>query len=187
MCLLWSTNWVFISQKTTFFIVTAVKTSDHICCLCLRMQIMQFLLVLQFPAFLYFVFRSSLTQIFSVHFVLRHLQSVTQNHWFRWQTKQTPLPLVRKRTIPTERPPPIGGFECQLLWTEGCLGRCRGTPTAVNISFLDRSRYFFFQMAPLLCSQGWVGLFLTHYYAESVVAPEIEPGASDAAAMNSDR
>jgi hypothetical protein len=28
MCLLWSTNWFFISQKTTFFIVTAVKTSN---------------------------------------------------------------------------------------------------------------------------------------------------------------
>jgi hypothetical protein len=27
MCPLWSTNWVFISQKTTFFIVTAVKAS----------------------------------------------------------------------------------------------------------------------------------------------------------------
>jgi hypothetical protein len=30
MCLLWSTNWVFISQKTTFFIVTAVKVSNLI-------------------------------------------------------------------------------------------------------------------------------------------------------------
>jgi hypothetical protein len=28
MCLLWSTNWVFISQKTTFFVVSAVKASD---------------------------------------------------------------------------------------------------------------------------------------------------------------
>jgi hypothetical protein len=28
MCLLWSTNWGFISQKTTFFMVTAVKTSN---------------------------------------------------------------------------------------------------------------------------------------------------------------
>jgi hypothetical protein len=27
MCLLWSTNWVSISQKTTFFMVTAVKIS----------------------------------------------------------------------------------------------------------------------------------------------------------------
>jgi hypothetical protein len=28
MCPLWSTDWVFISQKTTFFIVTAVKASN---------------------------------------------------------------------------------------------------------------------------------------------------------------
>jgi hypothetical protein len=28
MCLLWCTNWVFISQKTAFFIVIAVKTSN---------------------------------------------------------------------------------------------------------------------------------------------------------------
>jgi hypothetical protein len=28
MCPLLSTNWVLISQKTTFFIVTAVKTSN---------------------------------------------------------------------------------------------------------------------------------------------------------------
>jgi hypothetical protein len=28
MCLLWSTNWGFISQKSAFFIVTAVKTSN---------------------------------------------------------------------------------------------------------------------------------------------------------------
>jgi hypothetical protein len=28
MCLLLGTNWVFISQETAFFIVTAVKTSN---------------------------------------------------------------------------------------------------------------------------------------------------------------
>jgi hypothetical protein len=28
MCFLWGTNWVLIFQKTTFFIVTAVKTSN---------------------------------------------------------------------------------------------------------------------------------------------------------------
>jgi hypothetical protein len=28
MCFLWCTNWVFISQKTAFFIVTAVNTSN---------------------------------------------------------------------------------------------------------------------------------------------------------------
>jgi hypothetical protein len=28
MCLLWGMNWLFISQKTAFYIVTAVKTSN---------------------------------------------------------------------------------------------------------------------------------------------------------------
>jgi hypothetical protein len=28
MCFLLGTNWVFISQQTTFFVVTAVKTSN---------------------------------------------------------------------------------------------------------------------------------------------------------------
>jgi hypothetical protein len=34
--------------------------------------------------------------------------------------KKTPWPLVRKRTIPTERPPPVDEIYCQLLWIEGC-------------------------------------------------------------------
>jgi hypothetical protein len=32
------------------------------------------------------------------------------------------------------------------------------TPTAVNLSFLERNRYFFFQVAPHLCSQELSGL-----------------------------
>jgi hypothetical protein len=28
--------------------------------------------------------------------------------------------VVRKRAIPTERPPLVGEFQCQLLWIEGC-------------------------------------------------------------------
>jgi hypothetical protein len=34
--------------------------------------------------------------------------------------KQTPWPLVRKRTIPTDRPPLVDEIWCQLLWIEGC-------------------------------------------------------------------
>jgi hypothetical protein len=34
--------------------------------------------------------------------------------------KQTPWPLVRKRTISTERPPLVDEIYCQLLWIEGC-------------------------------------------------------------------
>jgi hypothetical protein len=35
-------------------------------------------------------------------------------------------------------------------------GQCGWTPTAVNLSFVDRSRYFFFQVPPHLSSWGWV-------------------------------
>jgi hypothetical protein len=34
--------------------------------------------------------------------------------------QQTPWPLFRKRTIPTERPPLVVEIYCQLLWIEGC-------------------------------------------------------------------
>jgi hypothetical protein len=34
--------------------------------------------------------------------------------------KQTPWPLVRKRIIPTERPPLVDEIKCQLLRIEGC-------------------------------------------------------------------
>jgi hypothetical protein len=33
-------------------------------------------------------------------------------------------------------------------------GERDGSPTVINLSFLDRSRYFFFQVAPHLSSQG---------------------------------
>jgi hypothetical protein len=33
--------------------------------------------------------------------------------------QQTPWPLVRERTIPTEGPPLVDEIYCQLLWTEG--------------------------------------------------------------------
>jgi hypothetical protein len=35
-------------------------------------------------------------------------------------SKNIPWPLVRKGTIPTERPPLVDEIYCQLLWIEGC-------------------------------------------------------------------
>jgi hypothetical protein len=35
-------------------------------------------------------------------------------------------------------------------------GQRGGSPTVVNLSFLDRSCYFFFQVVPHLSSRGWV-------------------------------
>jgi hypothetical protein len=51
-------------------------------------------------------------------------------------------------------------------------GQRGGSPTAVNLSFLDRSSYFFFQVALHLSSQGqeWAP-FQAHCYSENLVAP----------------
>jgi hypothetical protein len=71
--------------------------------------------------------------------------------------KQTPWPLVRKRTIPNDRQP----LHEILVPTFGDRGvsRCYhgGSPMIVNLSFLDWSRYFFLQVAPHLSSQGLNG------------------------------
>jgi hypothetical protein len=45
---------------------------------------------------------------------------------------------------------------CQLLQIEGVAWSGRMIPTGRILSFPDRSRHFFFQIAPQLYSQGWV-------------------------------
>jgi hypothetical protein len=67
--------------------------------------------------------------------------------------KQTPWPLVRKRTIPTER----GNFVPTSVDTDMSRSQRGGIPTPVNHNLLDRNRYFFFQVALHLSSRGWVG------------------------------
>jgi hypothetical protein len=85
---------------------------------------------------------------------------VTIPAWvFLFVSLVTPWPLVRKRTISTERPPLVDEILVQTFVDRGVSrGQRSGTPTAVNFSFLDRSFYFFFQVAPRLCSWGWVDL-----------------------------
>jgi hypothetical protein len=62
---------------------------------------------------------------FSFTDVLCHVASIPM-HLFLWtgicvpSNKQTPWPLVRERTIPTERPPLVDEILCQLLWIKGC-------------------------------------------------------------------
>jgi hypothetical protein len=64
--------------------------------------------------------------------------------------KKNSVAIVRKRTIPTERPPLVG----QPLQVEGVASSAQRIPTAVNLGFLDRSHYFFIEVAPQLSSQG---------------------------------
>jgi hypothetical protein len=62
------------------------------------------------------------------------------------QQKQTPWPLVRERIIPTERPPLVCEILVPTFVDRGVsLGQRGGSPMVVNLSFLDRSRYFSFK------------------------------------------
>jgi hypothetical protein len=47
------------------------------------------------------------------------------------------------------------------------------------LEFLDRRRYFFFQVAPQLYSRGWVDPVPDPHLSEDLVAPGIEPGPLD--------
>jgi hypothetical protein len=60
---------------------------------------------------------------------------------------------VRERTIPTERPPLVGEVSSNLA-DRGCHVVSVMDLYGLILSFLDRSRYFFFRVAPQLYSRG---------------------------------
>jgi hypothetical protein len=49
--------------------------------------------------------------------------------------------LVRKRTIPAERPPYVGEVSANFLRIEDVAWSAQRIPTAVNLGFLDRLSY----------------------------------------------
>jgi hypothetical protein len=55
---------------------------------------------------------------------------------------------------PTERPPLVGEVSANFLLVEGVAWSEQRIPTALNLGFLDRSRYFSIQVAPQLSSRG---------------------------------
>jgi hypothetical protein len=61
---------------------------------------------------------------------------------------------VHERTVPTERPPLVGQVRANFLPIEGVLWSARRIPMSVISVFWNRSRYFFFQVAPQLYSRG---------------------------------
>jgi hypothetical protein len=57
-------------------------------------------------------------------------------------------------------------------------GQRGGYPTVVNLSFVDRSHYFSFKLLLIYPHEADWTPVQTHCYAESLVAPEIEPRTS---------
>jgi hypothetical protein len=64
------------------------------------------------------------------------------------------MALARERTIPTERPPLDGEVSANFFADRGCRVVSAAESYDCNLDFLDRSRYFFFQVALQLYSRG---------------------------------
>jgi hypothetical protein len=65
---------------------------------------------------------------------------------FQAFNKKNSVALVRERTILTEHPPLVGEVSAN-VWSAWRIAYDR------NLGFLDRSRYFFFQVVPKFCSR----------------------------------
>jgi hypothetical protein len=63
------------------------------------------------------------------------------------------MSLISERTLTTAA---CRRSQCQLLWIKGVAWSARRIPYGRILGFLDRSCYFFFQVAPQLYSQGWM-------------------------------
>jgi hypothetical protein len=76
-----------------------------------------------------------------------HLTILTEiEKFFCKITETNSVPLVCKRTIPTERPPLVDEILVPTLVDRGVSrGQRGGSPTVVNLSFLGQSRYFSFR------------------------------------------
>jgi hypothetical protein len=64
-------------------------------------------------------------------------------------------------------------------------GQRGGSPTVINLSFLDRNCYFYFKQLLIYPQEAEWTPFQTHCYSENLVAPGMEPGISGSAARKS--
>jgi hypothetical protein len=82
----------------------------------------------------------------SVYYCLKFPSNIYKKNSVAW---------VRERTIPTVRPPLVGEVSTKFA-DRGCHVVSVTDPCGRILDFLDRSHYFFFQVAPQLYSLGWV-------------------------------
>jgi hypothetical protein len=96
-------------------------------------------------------------------------------------------PLVRKPTIPTERPLLVGQVCINFCGWRDVAWLLQRIPTDVNIGLLDCARYFFHSSSSSIILSRLSGPhFRTNYFKENLVAPEIEPEIPGSVARNSD-
>ena len=110
-----------------------------------------------------------------------------------FRTKLNSVALVRERTIPTDRPPPVGEVSANFCGQRGVTWSAQWVPTAVNLCFLD--------LEPLLIYSSSSSVDLTRLTRltrlsrprsrptttqKNLVAPGIETETSVSVARNSD-
>jgi hypothetical protein len=79
-----------------------------------------------------------------------------QRTWYMFSRLKNSVAWVRERIIPIERPPFVGEVSVNFLDT-GCYVVSVMDSYCPILGFLDRNRYFSFQVAPQLYSRSWVG------------------------------
>jgi hypothetical protein len=75
---------------------------------------------------------------------------------------------------------------CQLVWIKAATGSAQRIPRPVFSSFLDRSRYSFFQVAPQLYSRGWADPVPDPLLLRKFGTAGNRTGTSGSVAQNSD-
>jgi hypothetical protein len=76
-------------------------------------------------------------------------------HYLSSNKQRNSVAWVRERSIPTERPPLVGEVNANFCGQRVSRGQRNGSPRRI-VGFLDRNRYYFFQVAPQLYTRGWV-------------------------------
>jgi hypothetical protein len=81
------------------------------------------------------------------------LWSSGQSSWLQIQRSGS-VASVRERSIPTERPPFVGERLVPSFEDRGCRVVNAADPYSLILGLMGQSRYFIFQVAPLLYSRG---------------------------------
>jgi hypothetical protein len=102
------------------------------------------------------------------------------------KTIQTPWLIIRKRTIPTKRPPLVGEVSTNFVGRGVLRGQRNGSPRPL-IRFPRPGPPLFLPSSSSVILQRLRGApFQTHCFSENLVAPEIEPETSETVSRNSD-
>jgi hypothetical protein len=75
-------------------------------------------------------------------------------YWYKLKTKTKLRGLSPQANYTDRATADCRRSKCQPLRVEDVAWSAQRIPTAVNLCFLDRSRYFFIQVAPQLSSRG---------------------------------